>query len=95
MPRRIQLRRQKGWRKPAGSVVVARPSRWGNPFKIGENLDRVSAIAAFRAWLLEPHRTEGPSLAEVRCALRDRDLACWCSLDEPCHADVLLEIANA
>jgi hypothetical protein len=27
--------------------------------------------------------------------LRGRDLACWCPLDEPCHADVLLEIANA
>jgi hypothetical protein len=27
--------------------------------------------------------------------LRGRDLACWCPLDGPCHADVLLEIANA
>lgn len=31
----IQLRRTKGWRKPEGAVVVARPSRWGNPFKAG------------------------------------------------------------
>jgi hypothetical protein len=23
-----------------------------------------------------------------------RDLACWCPLDQPCHADVLLEVAN-
>ena len=23
-----------------------------------------------------------------------RDLACWCPLDQPCHADVLLELAN-
>jgi len=23
-----------------------------------------------------------------------KDLACWCAIDEPCHADVLLEIAN-
>jgi hypothetical protein len=61
---------------------------------IGENLDRQSAIAAFRAWLLDPHRTEGPSLAEIRCALRNRDLACWCPLHMPCHADVLLEFAN-
>lgn len=27
--------------------------------------------------------------------LRGKDLACWCSLDKPCHADVLLELANA
>lgn len=26
--------------------------------------------------------------------LRGRDLACWCPLDQPCHADVLLELAN-
>lgn len=29
---RIQLRREKGWRKPAGAVVVARPTKYGNPF---------------------------------------------------------------
>lgn len=27
--------------------------------------------------------------------LRGRDLVCWCPLDQPCHADVLLELANA
>lgn len=27
-------------------------------------------------------------------SLRGKDLACWCPLDQPCHADVLLEIAN-
>lgn len=27
-------------------------------------------------------------------ALAGRDLACWCPLDQPCHADVLLELAN-
>ena len=27
--------------------------------------------------------------------LRGKDLACWCSLDQPCHADVLLELANS
>ena len=27
--------------------------------------------------------------------LRGHDLACWCPLDSPCHADVLLELANS
>ena len=27
-------------------------------------------------------------------ALAGRDLACWCPLDQPCHADVLLDLAN-
>ncbi|WP_026125946.1 DUF4326 domain-containing protein [Nocardiopsis gilva] len=26
--------------------------------------------------------------------LRGHDLACWCPLDQPCHADVLLELAS-
>ncbi|HZL05925.1 MAG TPA: DUF4326 domain-containing protein, partial [Coriobacteriia bacterium] len=34
-------------------------------------------------------------LEDVRAALAGRDLACWCPLTDPCHADVLLEIANA
>ena len=28
-------------------------------------------------------------------SLRGRNLACWCPLDQPCHADVLLELANS
>lgn len=35
------------------------------------------------------------SIAEIRADLRGHDLACWCPLDQPCHADVLLELANA
>jgi Domain of unknown function (DUF4326) len=31
---------------------------------------------------------------DLRFHLHGRDLACWCALDQPCHADVLLEIAN-
>lgn len=34
-PKRVQLRRTKGWHKPAGTISVARPSRWGNPFRVG------------------------------------------------------------
>ena len=34
MPVRIQLSRRRGWRKPDGAVVVARPSKWGNPFTL-------------------------------------------------------------
>lgn len=33
-PQRIQLSRRKGYRKPEGAVVVARPSKWGNPFRV-------------------------------------------------------------
>lgn len=38
LPKRIQLRRTRGWRKPANCVVVSRPSRWGNPYIVKHDL---------------------------------------------------------
>ena len=35
MPKRVQMRRTKGWRKPESAVSVARGTKWGNPFKVG------------------------------------------------------------
>jgi hypothetical protein len=39
MAKRIQLSRKRGWRKPDGTVVVSRPSRWGNPFRLDGTVD--------------------------------------------------------
>lgn len=158
-PRRIQLRRVKGWRLhdiSPDAIVVARPSKWGNPFayrcdsrglvryrpnapesvdyegRISKNgmrhdywdpdgtvteywvryATRDEIVALFRRTLLNP--TAGmisawPSrngrfarftVDEARHELAGHDLACWCRLEDehghrvPCHADVLLEIAN-
>lgn len=38
--------------------------------------------------------TPADRTAEIRAELRGKDLMCFCPLDQPCHADVLLEIAN-
>lgn len=35
-----------------------------------------------------------PTNEQIRAALAGKNLACWCPLDQPCHADVLLELAN-
>ncbi|MDR6971242.1 DUF4326 domain-containing protein [Leifsonia shinshuensis] len=96
LPRRIQLSRRKGWRKPENTVVVARPSKWGNPFPIAD-LGRAQAIAAFRAMLDDPATRAAlgyPEPEEIREQLAGKNLACWCPLDQPCHADILLEVAN-
>jgi hypothetical protein len=106
-PRRIRLRRVKGWRLPGGAVVVARPSKWGNPFRLKEVAQRYPSITAeqaaefvvneFRDMLAAPRlrRWYGyPSDEEIRRELGGRDLACWCPEGRPCHAEVLLEIAN-
>jgi hypothetical protein len=93
-PQRIQLRRTKGWRKPEGAIVVARPTRWGNPFKVdvfGQDI----AVRLYRQGVLRGQREQGiPTPAEIQQHLAGHDLACWCPLDRPCHADILLEVAN-
>jgi hypothetical protein len=38
--------------------------------------------------------TTPTTVEDVKRELRGKDLACWCPLDQPCHADVLLELAN-
>lgn len=114
-PKRIQLRRTKGWRKPEGVVVVARPTRWGNPYVVHQHTDACSdgetwapscptypaenaesAVRSYRHAILWPlgGQPDVPTPDEIRVELAGRDLACWCPLDAPCHADVLLKIAN-
>jgi len=88
-PVRVQRRRTSGWRMPANTVYVGRPTRWGNPWPVHEVGAQVT-VARYRAALLvDPTR-----LAAARRELSGRDLACWCPPDVPCHADVLLDLAN-
>jgi len=92
MPHRVQLKRTKGWHLPPNTQVVARPTRWGNPFHFKKPEERAQVVKRYGEWLL------GKSGAEIRLAakecLRGKNLACWCPLDGPCHADWLLTIAN-
>ena len=95
-PKRIQRQRVRGWRKPPNSVIVDRTSRYGNPHRIGfcpvcgVEHTREEAIAEFRA-VVAAKLYEKPDALEP---LRGKDLICFCRLDQPCHADVLLENAN-
>lgn len=97
-PMRIQLSRKRGWKLPTGAVSVARPGRWGNPFIVGTpenggNITREWAVALFREALLDDRLTI--RVPAIKRELRGRILGCWCALDQPCHADVLLEVANS
>jgi hypothetical protein len=81
-PKRIQRSRAKGWKMPANAIYVGRPTVWGNPYVVGSELMNGETLTAEKAVeLYEQHRAD--------------NLACWCALDEPCHADVLLRIANS
>lgn len=87
-PKRIQRKRTKGWRMPPNTVYVGRPTKWGNPFKVGVCGTVENCFDAFR--ITAPYFDVTDDIEE----LRGKNLACWCKLGEPCHADVLLELAN-
>lgn len=102
-PKRVQLRRTAGWRLPPNTVHVARPGRWGNPYRVVNDcqaggLGPAVAVAMFekdlRAGRLVNGRGQVLTVEMVRAELAGRDLACWCKLDQPCHADVLVDVAN-
>lgn len=139
MAQRITLSRARGWRKPDGAVVVARPTVWGNPWCVGSpgavlavdpveplsrrfgiertmgvGVDALRAVQLFRQWLVwgvafgptgmtrlerdvffDRMWSRREALIARMPDLRGRDLCCWCQPGAPCHADVLLEMANA
>ncbi|MCR6672181.1 MAG: DUF4326 domain-containing protein [Devosia ginsengisoli] len=94
-PVRIQLSRRKGWRMPENTVKVDRSTRFGNPYQAGADGDgdRAHLASLYRAYLARPE--QAALVDDIRALLRGRNLACWCPLDDCCHADVLLEVANA
>lgn len=98
MPQRVQLRRSKGWRMPEGTVKVDRTTRWGNPFTPAECGSIAAAVARHAQWMrgeaAAPDGRKPPEASEIQRELAGRNLGCWCALDGPCHADLLLEIAN-
>jgi Domain of unknown function (DUF4326) len=109
-PRRIQLKRERGWRMPPNTVRVDRTSRFGNPFSV-DRYGPEEAVALHGSWITGGMSDEyilklyppliGNHLVSRRKSmvgllpmLTGKDLACWCPLDCPCHADTLLDLAN-
>jgi len=91
---------------PPNTVSVTRPGKYGNPFVIGEfpslayahiwkDLvpDAKTAVRLFRQTLVNAMLIHDSSV-DCLLELRGKNLACFCALDQPCHADVLLELAN-
>lgn len=92
---------------PEGAVYVGRPSQWGNPWS-PKNATRIvmrgSNVHSSRPCTIEEcvklyeedvrKGTFGYTPKDVRIFLGGKDLACWCQLDQPCHADILLNMAN-
>jgi len=69
-------------------VYIGRPSKWGNPFVIGRDGNRDEVIEKYRSWV----KANPGLMAEVK-SLKGKVLGCWCA-PEPCHGDVLKELAD-
>ena len=104
MSERIRIvRGVKGWRKPVGAVYVTHHTKWGNPFYGGPKDDRATAVRQYAAWIdgegndevqLNGWTYRRPSRDDIIAVLRGKTLCCYCPLDQPCHADHLLWLAN-
>ena len=96
-PQRIQRKRSKGWKMSEQSerqvVYVGRPGKWGNPYQVSV-FGRKWALELYEDWIANEIEIAPGNLEEIKEALGGKDLACWCPLDQPCHADILLELAN-
>lgn len=92
-PQRVQQRRTKGWRKPENTVSVARPSKWGNPHRVGDDSgfydiphDRDTAVFFFRhdmewgdgIWWEAGDRYL--TIEDARRELAGKNLMCFCPL---------------
>lgn len=97
MPK-VWNKRQRGI--PPDAVYVGRPSKWGNPFEIGQAdpihpdviMDRAWVVNRYQSWLTCSLEAK-PLFDAIVPELRGKDLVCWCA-PKACHADVLLEVAN-
>lgn len=92
-PMRVQLSRRKGWRMPPNTVKVDRTTMWGNRTAHALGIkDRGHAVRVFEEWLAESASYAWKGRAKIE--LRGKNLACWCPLDGPCHAETLLKFVN-
>lgn len=87
--KRIQRKRTKGWRMPKNTIYVGRPSMFGNPY---EGKDAKQMFEAHIAQLGSCYLDNMIKLARVH--LKDKDVCCWCKLEDDCHGDIWLELAQ-
>ena len=98
-PRRVQLRRSKGWRMPANTVKVDRTTLFGNPFSI-KDFGHDRAVELHRRWITGARfgrdvlgsvtvdlATKRKEVLQALPTLRGKNLACWCALPKPGEPD--------
>ena len=98
-PRRVQRKRTQGWKMPSNTIYVGRPTKFGNPFLVNEYCSHKLAVENFSTCFklngfISDEKGRLVTILDIKQELHGKNLACWCPLDQPCHADVLLELSN-
>jgi hypothetical protein len=70
-------------------IYIGRPSKWGNPFKIGRDGSREEVIHKYKDMITANVQL----LKQIPVELKGKSLGCWCK-PYPCHGDVLAELAD-
>jgi len=78
------------WKSNPNAVYVGRPSKWGNPYKV-KDYGLEECLRLYYLWLTEKLKEDRKFLEP----LIGKDLVCFCDLDKPCHADILIEFVKA
>lgn len=86
---------------PSDAVYVGRPSKWGNPLSVNDAVGRTKekVLQFFEVYIDKLIKAYNPNCDKQYRGhnieeLRGKKLACWCSLEEKCHADILADRAN-
>uniref|UniRef100_A0A6M3L7H1 DUF4326 domain-containing protein n=1 Tax=viral metagenome TaxID=1070528 RepID=A0A6M3L7H1_9ZZZZ len=69
-------------------IYIGRPSKWGNPFKIGRDGTREEVISKYETYVMS-----SPELIDSLPELQGKVLGCWCS-PLPCHGDILVQMVE-
>jgi len=102
---RVQRSRQVRPGIPSGAVYVGRPSQWGNQAKVGEYYlipggtsilvkNNFLAVDLFYQYCQKFAQEDPKGFFDWLFPLIDKNLCCWCGLNDICHADVLLFVTR-
>ena len=88
MNNRIHMKNyyDRSWKSNPNAVYCGRPSKYGNPYKIGKDGTREEVIEKYKEWLRGKLK-DNPKFLDP---LIGKDLVCYCKTNESCHCDVII-----
>lgn len=73
-------------------VYIGRPSKFGNPYRIGKGQTRSEVLLAYSVYF-EVRMNKDDDFRKAVEALRGKTLGCYCK-PQPCHGDVIADWLN-